>query len=100
MLLFAGLIVSGLSHPDMPDDSGWAIYDTAAAVDKQRAPLEDDTAVVRVYDTAAAAGVCCCHDAPVGDTVLLAAAGCSVDGTTQVRHQALCDNQLQALAYC
>jgi hypothetical protein len=32
----------------MPDDSGWAIYDAAAAVHRERTPLADDTAQVRL----------------------------------------------------
>ncbi|KAF6262270.1 glycoside hydrolase superfamily [Scenedesmus sp. NREL 46B-D3] len=39
----AGILLSGLSHPEMPDDSGWGIYDAAAAVHRQRPPLADDT---------------------------------------------------------
>lgn len=34
-----GVLLSGLSHPDMPDASGWATYYKASAVHAQRARL-------------------------------------------------------------
>eukprot|EP00879_Flechtneria_rotunda_P009239 GHRR01009672.1.p1 GENE.GHRR01009672.1~~GHRR01009672.1.p1 ORF type:complete len:721 (+),score=226.02 GHRR01009672.1:221-2383(+) len=35
----AGFILSGLHHPDMPDNDGWGIYDSVAAVDAPRPSL-------------------------------------------------------------
>lgn len=42
-----GAILSGVSHPSAADDSGWAIYSTAEAVNDSPAPLQDTTKQVR-----------------------------------------------------
>lgn len=40
------MILSGLSHPDMPDETGWAVYYTSKGVHKERKALEDLNAQV------------------------------------------------------
>jgi delta-aminolevulinic acid dehydratase/porphobilinogen synthase len=57
LLHCAGILLSGLSHADMADDSGWAIYNAAAAVHRALPPLADDTTKVRLV----AAAQCCCY---------------------------------------
>lgn len=37
----AGVILSGLSHPDMQDETGWATYYTSSGVHKERTALHD-----------------------------------------------------------
>jgi hypothetical protein len=36
----AGFIMSGLSHPDMPDTTGWGTYYTSKGVNKERPALD------------------------------------------------------------
>jgi hypothetical protein len=35
-----GVILSGLSHPDMQDENGWAVYYTNKGVHKERRALD------------------------------------------------------------
>jgi hypothetical protein len=51
----AGVILSGLSHPDMQDESGWAVYYTSKGVHKERKALDDLNAQVGFLERACSA---------------------------------------------
>lgn len=44
--LCAGFIMSGLSHPDMLDTTGWGTYYSSKGVHKERPPLDSLNAQV------------------------------------------------------
>jgi hypothetical protein len=41
--------VSGLSHPDSPDTTGWAMYYTSKGVHKERPALHNLNSQVRIF---------------------------------------------------
>jgi len=57
-LLLAGFILSGLSHPDMTDASGWSVYYTSKGVHSARLPVANLNTQVGAGLTAGDLGCC------------------------------------------
>lgn len=48
-----GVIINGLSHPDVPDQTGWATYYTYKGVQRARQPLDNLNAQVELLEAQA-----------------------------------------------